>query len=256
MNNVYGYGFSYLFYILPGIILAIYAQGKISSAYSKYLDIRTKRRIRGYDAARMILDANGMRDVRIEEIPGKLTDNYDPRDKTLHLSKDVYHGDSLASVSIAAHEVGHAMQDNTDYFPLRFRASLVPLATIGTNFSFYLIVAGFFFSYFLTKLGIALFFFGVLFQIVTLPVEFNASNRAKIALEEGGYLDESELKGTREVLSAAALTYIAATLTALGQFLRLLAIFGNRRDWWEILEKRHFLLLTLSLIRVPFWKKN
>lgn len=223
----YTYDFSYLIYILPGLILAMYAQAKISSAYEKYKKIPASTNLSGAEVAREILDRNGLSNVSIRVVDGKLSDHYDPRDKTLNLSRDVYYRNSIASVSIAAHEVGHAIQDSVDYAPLKLRAALVPLANLGTQVSFFLIILGFFFSVFFTKLGIALFFFAVLFQIVTLPVEFNASNRAKKELAMGIISDE-DLKGTREVLSAAALTYVASTLVAIGQFLRLLSIFGRR----------------------------
>lgn len=223
----YTYDYSYLIYILPGLLLAMYAQAKISSAYEKYKKIPSSTNLSGAEVARKILDRNGLSNVSINMVDGKLSDHYDPRDKTLNLSRDVYYKNSIASVSIAAHEVGHAIQDSVDYAPLKIRAALVPLANLGTQLSFFLIILGFFFSVFFTKLGIALFFFAVLFQIVTLPVEFNASNRAKneLAME---IISDEDLKGTREVLSAAALTYVASTIVAIGQFLRLLSIFGRR----------------------------
>lgn len=227
-NYMYGYDFSYLIYVLPGIILAIYAQAKISSAYEKYNKIEASTNLTGAEVARRILNQNGLDYVEINMIDGNLTDHYDPRDKTLNLSRDVYYKNSIASVSIAAHEVGHAIQDSKDYAPLKIRAALVPLANLGTQLSFLFIILGFFFSVFFTKLGVALFFFAVLFQIVTLPVEFNASNRAKAALANG-IISEEDIKGTKEVLGAAALTYVASTLVAIGQFLRLLSIFGRRR---------------------------
>lgn len=223
----YGFDYTYFIYILPGLILALYAQAKISSAYEKYKKIGSSTNLSGAEVAREILDRNGLNYVKINLVDGKLSDHYDPRDKTLNLSRDVYYKNSIASVSIAAHEVGHAIQDSVEYVPLKVRAALVPLANLGTQLSFFLIILGFFFSVFFTKLGIALFFFAVLFQIVTLPVEFNASNRAKIELANGIISDE-DLRGTREVLNAAALTYVASTIVAIGQFLRLLSIFGRR----------------------------
>lgn len=227
---MYYYGFEYFIYLVPGILLAIYAQAKISSAYEKYGNINSKINISGAQAARKILDASGLYDVEIKMIGGRLTDNYNPSDKVLSLSKDVYENTSIASISIAAHEVGHAIQDKIDYKPLRFRESIVPMANLGSNLSVWFIIIGCFFSYFLTQIGVALFFFAVLFQIVTLPVEFDASRRAKFAIEDAGFLDQEEMKGTKEVLSAAALTYVGATLTAIGQFLRLLALTnGGRR---------------------------
>lgn len=223
----YGFDYTYFIYILPGLILALYAQAKISSAYEKYSKIGSSTNLSGAEIAREILDRNGLNYVKINMVDGKLSDHYDPRDKTLNLSRDVYYKNSIASVSIAAHEVGHAIQDSVEYVPLKVRAALVPLANLGTQISFFLIILGFFFSVFFTKLGIALFFFAVLFQIVTLPVEFNASNRAKKELANGIISDE-DLTGTRKVLSAAALTYVASTIVAIGQFLRLLSIFGRR----------------------------
>ena len=223
----YGFDYTYFIYILPGLILAFYAQAKISSAYEKYKKIGSSTNLSGAEVAREILDRNGLNYVKINLVDGKLSDHYDPRDKTLNLSRDVYYKNSIASVSIAAHEVGHAIQDSVEYVPLKVRAALVPLANLGTQLSFFLIILGFFFSVFFTKLGIALFFFAVLFQIVTLPVEFNASNRAKIELANEIISDE-DLRGTKEVLNAAALTYVASTIVAIGQFLRLLSIFGRR----------------------------
>lgn len=223
----YGFDYTYFIYILPGLILAFYAQAKISSAYEKYKKIGSSTNLSGAEVAREILDRNGLNYVKINLVDGNLSDHYDPRDKTVNLSRDVYYKNSVASVSIAAHEVGHAIQDSVDYVPLKFRTSIFPLANLGTQISFFLIILGFFFSVFFTKLGIALFFFAVLFQIVTLPVEFNASNRAKIELANGIISDE-DLTGTKEVLNAAALTYVASTIVAIGQFLRLLSIFGRR----------------------------
>ena len=202
----YGFDYTYFIYILPGLILAFYAQAKISSAYEKYKKIGSSTNLSGAEVAREILDRNGLNYVKINLVDGKLSDHYDPRDKTLNLSRDVYYKNSIASVSIAAHEVGHAIQDSVEYVPLKVRAALVPLANLGTQLSFFLIILGFFFSVFFTKLGIALFFFAVLFQIVTLPVEFNASNRAKMELANGIISDE-DLAGTKEVLNAAALTF-------------------------------------------------
>ena len=239
---MYYYGFEYFIYLVPGILLALYAQAKISSAYEKYGSINSKINISGAQAARKILDASGLYDVEIKMIGGRLTDNYNPSNKVLSLSKDVYENTSIASISIAAHEVGHAIQDKIDYKPLRFRESIVPMANLGSNLSFWFIIIGCFFSYFLTQIGVALFFFAVLFQIVTLPVEFDASRRAKLAIEDAGFLDQEEMKGTKEVLSAAALTYVGATLTAIGQFLRLLALTnGGRRRRWITLDKKHSL---------------
>lgn len=225
----YGYGYSpYLIYILPGLILAMIAQAKINSAYSKNSRISSGTNLTGADAARLIMDKNSLNDVRIIPINGKLTDHYNPANKTLNLSHDVYYGDSIASLSIAAHEVGHAIQDQTEYTPLKIRAALVPAANIGSNLSMIFIVMGMIFSNFFVQVGIALFSIAVLFQIVTLPVEFDASRRAANELRDG-IMPAEKLKGTKEVLSAAALTYVASTIMAIGQLLRLLAIFGNSK---------------------------
>lgn len=223
----YGYGFSYLYYILPGLILAMIAQAKISSAYEKNKNISSGTNLTGAEAAKVIMDKNGLYDVSIREVSGKLSDHYNPTDKTLNLSREVYSGSSIASLSIAAHEVGHALQDQTGYAPLKIRAMLVPAANIGSNLSMVFIMFGLFFSTFFVKLGIALFSIAVLFQIVTLPVEFDASRRAAVQLSDG-IMPAEKIKGTKEVLSAAALTYVASTIMAIGQLLRLIAIFGNK----------------------------
>ena len=225
----YGYGYSpYLIYILPGLILAMIAQAKINSAYSKNSRISSGTNLTGADAARLIMDKNSLNDVKIIPTKGKLTDHYNPTNKTLNLSHNVYYGDSIASLSIAAHEVGHAIQDQTEYTPLKIRAALVPAANIGSNLSMIFIVMGMVFSNFFVQVGIALFSIAVLFQIVTLPVEFDASRRAANELGNG-IMPAEKLKGTKEVLSAAALTYVASTIMAIGQLLRLLAIFGNSK---------------------------
>lgn len=226
MYPMYYYNLSGIIYIIPGILLAMYAQAKISSAYSKYRKIFTNSGLSGSEVARIILDNNNLRDVEIKMVRGNLSDHYDPRDKTLNLSEDIYRNRSIASVAVAAHEVGHAIQDELNYAPLKIRASLVPLANLGTQLSFLFIILGAFFSRFFIQLGIALFFFAVLFQIVTLPVELNASNRAIEELKK--ILPQDEIAPSRKMLNAAAMTYIASTLVAIGQFLRLISIFGRR----------------------------
>lgn len=225
----YGYGLSYIQYILPGLIIAFIAQAKISSAYAKNKKISSGTGLTGAEAAKVIMDRNNLGDVTIRTVQGELTDHYNPQDKTLNLSREVYYGDSIASLSIAAHEVGHALQHQTGYAPLKIRAMLVPAANLGSNLSMFFIMLGLFFSTFFVKVGIAMFSLAVLFQIVTLPVEFNASRRAELELSNG-IMHSEKIIGTREVLSAAALTYVASTLMSIGQLLRLLALFGNRRD--------------------------
>ncbi|EFI42197.1 MULTISPECIES: zinc metallopeptidase [Peptoniphilus] len=225
----YGIGFQYMYYIIPGLLLAMFAQSKINSTYEKYRRIDSNTGLTGADVARLIMDRNNLRDVRIQMIGGKLSDNYDPENKVLNLSSDIYSGRSIAALGIAAHEVGHAIQHERGYIPLKIRAALVPAANIGSNLSMIFIMMGLFFSAFMIKLGIAMFAIAVLFQIVTLPVEFDASRRAQAELSNN-ILSVDALVGTKEVLSAAALTYVASTLIALGQLFRLLALFGKRRD--------------------------
>lgn len=226
----YYYNFQYLIYILPGLLLAMWAQAKIQRAYGEYSRVRSSSGLTGREVARQILDRNGLYDVSIEPIKGQLTDHYDPRDKTLRLSEGIYNSASVAAVSIAAHECGHAIQDATDYRALRIRTSLVPIANFGSRFSFWIIILGYLFTSgtLLIKTGIWLFAATVLFQIVTLPVEFNASNRAMEQLEFG-FLTSSEMEGTKSVLSAAAMTYVASTLMAIGSFLRILSMFSRDR---------------------------
>ena len=228
MYGYYGYGFDYLIYILPGLLLALYAQAKINSAYSKYLRVDSNTGLTGRDVARIILDRNGLSNVEINRINGKLTDNFNPETNALYLSDDVYNRSSVASLAIAAHEVGHAIQHARGYTPIKIRAALVPAANIGSQTSMFLIMLGLFFSSFFLKVGIALFAITVLFQIVTLPVEFDASRRAQKELAQG-ILNTEDLKGSKKVLEAAALTYIASTIVAIGQLLRLLAL-SRRRD--------------------------
>lgn len=224
----YYFNTSYLIYILPGLLLAMYAQAKVQSAYAKYGKIASRSSYTGASIARNILDKNGLNHVPISRVSGQLTDFYNPSDESLHLSDGVYNQSSIAALAVAAHECGHALQDAKDYFPLKIRSFLVPAAQFGSNFAFILFFAGLIFSQFLVNLGIALYVIAVLFTLVTLPVEYNASNRAKAILNE--MLPAAEMKGVNQVLNAAALTYVASLVTALGTLLRLLAISGNRRD--------------------------
>ncbi|MCD1147114.1 zinc metallopeptidase [Peptoniphilus sp. KCTC 25270] len=218
----------YLIYILPGLILAMYAQSKISSNYAKYSRVNSGTGKTGREVAREILDRNGLYTVQIERISGNLTDHYDPRSKVLRLSQGVYDSTSVAALGIAAHEVGHAVQDAENYGFLKLRNVLVPAANFGSQFAFILVALGIFFQNFLVELGVALFAIAVLFQLITLPVEYDASNRAKEELQTIIYSEEGTV-GVRKVLSAAALTYVASLLTALGTLLRLLSIAGNSR---------------------------
>ncbi len=217
--------------LIPALILTIYAQAKVSSTYKKYANVRARSGIAACDMARQMLDYNGLSNVKVEQVKGNLTDHYDPRTKVLRLSEATYHSTSVAALGVAAHEAGHAMQDQESYAPLKIRNALVPVANIGSSASWILIILGIVFSTFnLITIGIICFAAVVVFQLVTLPVEFNASNRALVALEGGGFLEADEVQQTNKVLRAAALTYVAAALTAILQLLRLLVLFGDRRE--------------------------
>lgn len=217
--------------IIPALILAFYAQAKVQSAFARYSKVRSQRGVTGAEAARGILNQAGLQDVVIERINGRLSDHYDPRRRVLRLSADVYDRPSLAALGVAAHEAGHAVQHNVGYAPMRFRNAIVPVAQIGSQGAFILFIIGLFISSFaLMDLGIILFAAAVVFQVVTLPVEYNASGRAIALLQSGGYITESEVGPTRAVLSAAGLTYLAATLMAVLQLVRLLILRGERRD--------------------------
>lgn len=216
--------------LIPAILLSLYAQFKISSSYKHYSQIRSRSGLTGAQAARSILNSNGLYDVRVEPIRGQLSDHYDPRTRVINLSEDVYAGTSLSSVAVAAHETGHALQHATGYFPLQLRSSFVPVANIGSGAGTMLIMIGLFVPQFglLLQLGILAFSFAVLFQIITLPVEFNASHRALTLLQEGRMLGGDEVRGARSVLNAAALTYVAAALAAVLQLVRFILIARGR----------------------------
>ncbi len=218
--------------VLPAILIAMWAQAKVQSTFNHYLQIPNKNGYTGEQVARGILDSKGLHNVRVEKIGGRLTDHYDPRDQVVRLSSEVYSGRSLASVGVAAHETGHAIQHADSYAPLGFRNAIFPIANIGSRWGLPLALFGFFFfrSSQLLLLGILFYAGAVLFQLVTLPVEFNASSRALAILEGGGYLSRDEIGASRKVLNAAALTYVAAALAAISQLIRLLALFGMSRD--------------------------
>lgn len=216
--------------LIPAMLIALWAQANITSTFNRYSKMYSRSGYTGKDVARMILDAYGLYDIPIEMTGGKLTDHYDPQRRVVRLSRDVYTGTSIASIGVAAHEIGHVIQHKEGYLPIKIRNSLVPVATIGSNASWFLFILGIFLSITpLVNIGIVLFSATVLFQIVTLPVEFNASNRAIAVLESKGILVGDEIKGARKVLNAAALTYVAAVITAISQLLRLLAI-RDRND--------------------------
>ena len=224
----------YLLIIIPTMLLSLWAQSKVKGAYSKWSKVQNKRGMSGADAAKDMLTREGIRDVRIEMVSGWLSDHYDPSSKVLRLSPEVFNGRSVASVGIACHEAGHALQHAHNYAFLGIRSMLVPAANIGSKLSWVIIFGGMILGMMgLAKIGVVLFGFVVLFQLVTLPVEFNASSRAKKALIANGILsDNTEIAGVNNVLDAAAMTYVAATIAALGQLLYYaIRVFGgSRRD--------------------------
>lgn len=218
--------------VLIGVILSMIASAKLNSTYSRYSRVGSRCGMTGAEAARQLLARQGIYDVQVRRVAGNLTDHYDPRTKTVNLSDSVYGATSIAAIGVAAHECGHAMQDAEGYSPLRLRSSLVPVANLGSQLCWPLIIIGLLMggSPLLIKIGILLFSMAVLFQLVTLPVEYNASHRAVTLLDETGILARQEVGQTRQVLNAAALTYVAAAAGAILQLLRLLLLFGDRRD--------------------------
>lgn len=232
---MYGY-YPMMFYdptyllVLIGIVITLAASSRVKTTYAKYAKVKSNSGLTGAEAAKRILQASGIYDVRIERASGHLTDHYDPRKKILSLSDSVYSGNNIAAIGVAAHECGHAIQDQTEYIPLRFRGFLVPVANFGSTLAWPLIIIGLVLGGFesLITIGILLFSIAVLFQIVTLPVEFNASKRAVYMLSQTGILYEDELNKTRKVLHAAALTYVAGAAASILQLLRLILLFGGR----------------------------
>jgi len=218
--------------LIPPLILALYAQQKVRSTYKQFSTKRASSRISGAELARQILRSSST-DVKVEKTPGKLTDHYDPRKKVLRLSEGVYANRSISALGIAAHETGHALQHRSGYFPLQIRNAIYPVARFGSSLAFPLFFIGFIFSRqgpsIFMDIGILFFAGAVAFSVLTLPVEFNASNRALALLREGGYLKRDELYQARKVLSAAALTYVAATAMAAVQLLRLFLLRSSRR---------------------------
>ena len=216
--------------LIPAIIFSIAAQIMVKSAFSKYSKVRNSRGLTGSDAAREILDRNGLTNVRIEHISGSLTDHYDPKANVIRLSDDVYGSATVAAVGVAAHEAGHAVQYAEGYYPIKIRNAIIPVTRFGSSLSTPLVILGLALSLdFLITAGILLFCAVVLFQAITLPVEFNASGRALKTLRSSHFLEDDEMKGARSVLTAAAMTYVAAMLSALLSLVRLLVISGRRR---------------------------
>lgn len=228
----YGYHFDWTYIlVLIGVVISLVASARVRTTFNKYSRLRSRSGLTGAQAAERILHSAGIYDVTIQHVAGNLTDHYDPRNKTLNLSDSVYGMDSVAAVGVAAHECGHAIQHQIGYAPLNIRSMLVPVAQFGSGASWILILLGIFLSAQpLLTLGIIVFSFAVLFQIVTLPVEFNASSRALKALEAQNILYGDEVGCSRKVLSAAALTYVAGAAAAILQLLRLIILFGGRRN--------------------------
>lgn len=228
---MFWFDYYYLILVLPAIIFAMWAQARVNGTFNKFSKVHTSRGITGAQAAEAVLRAGGVYDVRIERIHGNLTDHFDPREKVIRLSDSVYDSPSVAAVGVAAHEAGHAVQHAESYFPLKLRSAIIPITQIGSTMTMPLILLGFLFSNSLfINLGIVFFALSTVFQLVTLPVEFNASSRAVTALAEGSLLGPDELPGARKTLQAAALTYVAALAVSLAQLLRLVLLFGGRRD--------------------------
>ena len=217
--------------LLPAIIIAFWAQSKVSSTYKKYRTVRTMNGYTGENVARMMLDAAGLYDVPVLETSGELTDHYDPRSRVIRLSRDIYHGTSIASAGIAAHEVGHAIQHQQSYKPLVLRTSMATAVNFSSQASIFIFMIGLLFSIpVLTNIGIIFFTVAVIYQLITLPVEFNASRRALNILESRNILYGNEVNGAKNVLTAAAMTYVAAALMSISQLIRLIAISNRNND--------------------------
>lgn len=236
MPYFYGIDTTYLLLVLPCILFSLWASASVNSTFNKYSKQLSSRRLTGAQAAQRVLHANGVTDVRIERVSGNLTDHFDPRTNVIRLSDNVYDSASTAAIGVACHEAGHAVQYAKNYGPIKLRAAIIPVTNIGSHLAMPLILIGLLlsaaseFSSTIVYLGIACFGLTLLFQLVTLPVEFNASRRAMVAIEETGLLTEEEQKGARRTLTAAAMTYVAATAVALAQLIRLIILFGGRNN--------------------------
>ena len=222
---------TYLVFVLIPVLVSIWASARVNSTFKKYSDYRNARNLTAVEVTRMILDRNGQQNVRVERVGGSLTDHYDPRDNTIRLSESVYDSTSCAAIGVAAHEAGHAAQHAKGYVPIKIRNALVPVANLASRLAVPLVLLGF-----IMELGglvdFAIILYGavVLFSLITLPVEFDASRRAVVTLDEYGILSTEENAAAKKVLRAAAMTYVASMLVALGSFLRILTLFGRRRD--------------------------
>ena len=235
MFYYYGFDMFYVILVLPCIIFSLWASARVNSTFKKYSVQYSRRRITGAEAAQRVLHANGVHDVRIERVGGNLTDHYDPKTNVIRLSDSVYNSTSTAAIGVACHEAGHAVQYAQEYAPIKLRAAIIPITNFGSKLAMPLILIGLLLtfletaSFFFVYAGIACFGLSLVFQLVTLPVEFNASRRAMDAIANTDILTSEEQVGARKTLSAAAMTYVAATAVALAQLLRLLIIFGRRR---------------------------
>lgn len=234
MPYFYGFDWTYVVLVLPCVILSLWASANVNSTFKKYSQQFSTRRLTGAEAAQRVLLANGVQGVSIQRISGNLTDHFDPSTNVIRLSDSVYDSTSTAAIGVACHEAGHAVQYAENYAPIKLRAAVIPATNLGSKLAMPLILLGLIFSYVgnfsyvLVYAGIACFGLSLVFQLITLPVEFNASHRALAAISAGNLLTEDEENGARKVLTAAALTYVAATATALAQLLRLLVLFGGR----------------------------
>ena len=236
MPYFYGFDPTYLYLVLPCVILSLWASSNVNSTFKRYSKQLSSRHITGAMAAERVLRANGVQGVRIERVAGNLTDHYDPKANAIRLSEGVYNSTSTAAIGVACHEAGHAVQYADHYAPIKLRAAIIPVTNIGSRLAMPLILLGLVlafmesFSFVFIYLGIACFGLSLVFQLVTLPVEFNASRRAMNAIADSELLTPEEQKGARKTLTAAALTYVAATALALAQLLRIISIFGRRRN--------------------------
>ncbi len=237
MPIYYGFGidWSYIILVLPFVLLSLWASANVNSTFKKYAQQYSSRRITGAEAAQRVLYAHGVRNVRIERVSGNLTDHFDPTTNVIRLSDGVYDNTSTAAIGVACHEAGHAVQYAQNYGPIKLRAAIIPITNIGSKLAMPLILIGLLLSAFsglsngLVYLGIACFSLSLIFQLVTLPVEFNASRRAMETIESAGLLTVEEQRGAKQTLKAAAMTYVAATAVSLVQLLRLVMLFGGRR---------------------------
>ena len=235
MPYYYGFDWTYVLLVLPCVIFSLWASSSVNSTFQKYSQQLSIRRITGAQAAQRVLSHNGVTGVRIERISGNLTDHYDPTSNVIRLSDSVYDATSTAAIGVACHEAGHAVQYAQHYAPIKIRAAIIPLTNFGSKIAMPMILLGLVltflgsFSTILVYLGIACFGLSLVFQLITLPVEFNASDRAMKAIESAGILTEEEQQGARKTLKAAAMTYVAATAVSLAQLLRLIALYGGRR---------------------------